>query len=138
MSTIDAVGSFKSKSTQRRSFLSGILAAAAAPAIVKAESLMPTWTPKWHRGGIAAPASWTLVRGTSNESVDPRAFDAFVVAQLRLISEAIGVPTEQLIVCTPNMQLEYSSARVALLEQFSKTPSIWPRDVRSNHGQFPS
>ena len=123
---------------QRRSFLSGILAAASAPAIVKVGSLMPIWMPKWHRGGVAAPASWNLVRGPSNESFDQRAFDAFTAAQIRLIANSIGLPYDEIIKPAPEMQFVYSSARVALLEQFSKTPSIWPRDVRSNHGQFPS
>lgn len=31
---------------QRRSFLAGMLAAAAAPAIIRASSLMPVWVPK--------------------------------------------------------------------------------------------
>ena len=36
----------------RRSFLAGILGAAAAPAIVKAESLMKLWVPPQPKGGL--------------------------------------------------------------------------------------
>lgn len=119
---------------QRRSFLSGILAAAAAPAIVKAGGLMSIWMPKWYRGGVADPVVWRP--GCSIGKTE--AFDEFTLAQIRLIANSMGLPFEEMAKPVPEMQVVYSSARVALLEQFSKTSSIRPIDVRSNHGQFPS
>ncbi len=106
----------------RRNFLGGLLA---APAIVKASSLMPIWTPKWHRGGVlesgvvyfngCAVGKTTCVTIERNE-----VFDEFTLAQIRLVAASIGVQSDRLIFSKPDMQTHYSSARIALLEQFPK------------------
>lgn len=106
---------------QRRSFLSGILAAAAAPAIVKADSLMSIWMPKWHRGGFPTPGvvyiNGCAIGKTSNIQVArTEVFDEFTLAQVRLIANSMGLPFEVVVKPLPEMQVTYSSARVVLLE----------------------
>jgi hypothetical protein len=128
---------------QRRSFLSGILAAASAPAIVKANSLMPIWTPKWHRGGVVTSDvvcidRWWAGKTAHLEVARNEVFDEFTLAQVRLIASSMGLPFGEMIKPMPETQVVYSSARVVLLEQLSKTPLSRPLNVRSNHGQFPS
>lgn len=118
---------------QRRSFLSGILAAAAAPAIVKTNSLMPIWTPKWHTGGVANPVVWWPGASHRNES-----WDTFVLMQIQAVAENLGVPLDDILRQSPVTRVQYSSARESLLRHQFHTPLSRPLNVRSNHGQFPS
>lgn len=90
---------------QRRGFIGAILAAAAAPAIVKAESLMPIFVPK--RFAWAPDAPYPIAYSSArehvlmmrNESMD---YAAFQMLLLRQIAEGLGVPY-------PSLQKQLSS-----------------------------
>lgn len=74
---------------QRRGFLGAMLAAAAAPAYVRAESLMGIFVPKtYHTGGIISPLSEveaSMVRLQNYQYVE---FEAHIV---KCIAVSIGV-----------------------------------------------
>lgn len=123
---------------QRRSFLSGILAAAAAPAIVKADSLMPIWTPKWQRVGRVYIDGW-FVGITDGLTIDRNeVFDEFVLVQSRTVLKGLGASIDELRIKHPVAQVQYISARESMFLHSFHTPLSRPLNVRSNHGQFPS
>lgn len=125
---------------QRRSFLSGIIAAAAAPAIVKAGSLMPIWVPKWHRGGFAWSGVVYLndsVFGKTSGLYRNEVFDEFVVMQLRHMAASMHIPYEELVMEMPNTTLGYTSARIAAQQGFLTSLSR-PLSARFSNGHSPS
>lgn len=102
---------------QRRSFIAGILGAAAAPAIVKADSLMKLWVPEkiiWHRRGIARNEAWCIEFDSPGGPIDD-----LTRMQLRALSESLGTPYLKIIKDFPNT--DYVSVRLPLAE----TKAIW-------------
>ena len=79
---------------QRRGFLGAMLAAAAAPAYVRSESLMGIFVPKtYHTGGIISPLSEVEVSMLRLRDYQYAEFEAHIV---KCIAVSIGVSYAEL------------------------------------------
>lgn len=105
----------------RRGFLGALIA---APAFVKASSLMPL---RFARGGIATTPAWEHFNlGRRNE-----AFDLYINGLLVGVAKALHITPAELA-NDSKLIVPYSSAREALLSHYRfHTPLSRPLDVRS-------
>ena len=102
---------------KRRSFIGAILAASAAPAIVRADSLMKVAVPIRFAGWVAdapyriAPPIDPLTLEWVSPTVARINYDEYVKQQMRAIADAVGLSYKQLGIDLQHVR--YSTACVA-------------------------